>query len=102
MASKGSTAVNKRARSQRQEAYFQNKIVFMKLLLKEKELLTGEFKGTAVTFKAKDIAWKGIHEQLLSEYGINLVPQGRDYTYLRDSVYAQIRNATKVGSCLNL
>lgn len=93
MAAKGGS--RKRARSAKEQSQFDNKCVLMQLLLEEKRLLRSELNSN-VTVKKKKVSWKTIHDRLVSEYGINLVPQDKDFTYLRDTVFAQLKIRYKV------
>ena len=63
---------------------------FIELVYANKELLFGKFNSDTITKEKKREKWIEIKDQLV-EIGINLIPSGRDWTYLRDVVW---RNQT--------
>ncbi len=63
------------------------KIAFVKLISEKKNVLFGAFSAT-LTKLDKAAAWKWVISQCRERHGFDPTPQGKDWTYVRDTVWA--------------
>jgi hypothetical protein len=69
---------------------------FVQLINEKKDILFGSFDDSkGITKASKAEAWKEINNNM-SAVGINLIPPSKDWTYLRDTVWRNIKNGAKV------
>lgn len=77
----------------RQKKIEDEKLPFVKLIAENKKVLFGKF-SNEITKDAKKTTWKSIADQLKA-LGIQLIPDGKDWTYLRDTVWRNCVYTTK-------
>lgn len=69
------------------------KLIVLKLIEEQKELLWGKFAST-VSANRKDQAWKDIIGKCRDDYGFDPLPIGKIWKYLRDHTWANWKTNT--------
>lgn len=69
------------------------KLAFLHLIYPQRKLLFGKI-NNKVTAKEKEKAWLKIIDDCQTIHGFNIVPNGKDWTYVRDKVFGNIKEAT--------
>lgn len=70
------------------------KKAFLKLVFLQRDLLFNKFDGGKITVKSKENAWKKIISDCKTINDFDPIPSGKTWSYARDKIYANLRDAT--------
>lgn len=71
------------------------KIIFVKEICERKTVLFGYF-SASLTKREKEEAWIDIVAVCRNQYGFNPAPEGKDWRYVRDKVWGNLKANTLV------